>query len=162
MGVRVPSGVPFIGRFRSTSSAPKSFLFPEPPTTPPKIHRFRSNFGEGTEPVGHATGMSFVALLLAYHLLVDFGVLLVLRNLFYFWSYQQRRQKFIAFARIFGKGQSQPDMPPAYPLWLYFWRTSGGSKVSPMDWINAVERMVLQRFLLSKCQSFPITFHLIP
>ena len=35
-------------------------------TTPPKILRFGSNFWEGTAPVGHATGMSFVWLLLAY------------------------------------------------------------------------------------------------
>ena len=72
--------------------------------------------------------------LLAYHLLVDFGVLLVLRNFFYFRNHQQRHQKFIAFARIFGKGQSQSDMPPAYPLWLYFWRTSGGIRY--LRWIG--------------------------
>ena len=44
------------------------FLMPScaNPTTPPKIHRKGSNFWEGTEPVEHATGMSFVALLLAY------------------------------------------------------------------------------------------------
>ena len=43
-----------------------SFASSELPTTPPKILRYGSNFWEGTAPVGHAGGMSFVRLLLAY------------------------------------------------------------------------------------------------
>ena len=74
----------------------------------------------------------------------------------------QRRQKFIALGLNFWEGTDSVEHATGMffvnPLLAY----QRGNKISPMDWINAVERMVLQRFLLSKCQSFPIIIHLIP